>query len=360
MVVRKNIPNIFSPSGKNIKFRKYTSFGNTFIIVYESLDSFENDQQRSYFARWILNGNFGVGGTDNLLFLQCINMQDKNSDYSFRIFEHDGAETLFCGNGLLSVASTLHHSTGRTTFGVKTGLSTESPKHVEIGVGETAGSTWVNLGFPSTVPNNMYCHKNPAPLSEKYDFHSFIISFPNDAEWAMDLPNELTLSGNFIFTGEPHLVFFLGHGLPSELEQKIWLDLKNLSDVGLPDTSQMKMSKALVHYIGSFVNAKYRHLFPQGVHLNFVRISKDKTTVEYRTYERAIDCETLACGSGAVGIANVGLAKNFLIGNLITLKPHRCCWFQPNSKLEVRTTPTGSILYGYPEFIYEGSIPGFL
>jgi diaminopimelate epimerase len=240
---------------------------------------------------------------------------------------------------------------------MKTGLPTGCPKELEIGVGKTHDNTWANLGFPSSAPNDMYCYSDSTSELNIDDINGLTVTLPVNETWAKDLPKKLTLSGKFVFTGEPHLVFFLGCGLPTHLESRIWLAPEVLSTAGMPDTSQMTMSKAMIHYIGSFVNTTYRNLFPQGVHLNFARVNKDKTVVEYRTYERAIDRETLACGSGAVSIAYVGWAMGILADHMITLKPHRCCWFQPHSKLEVSKTTTGLILSGRPEFIYEGAIP---
>ena len=65
-----------------------------------------------------------MGGTDNVLYLSAVDAvsrtgtETKPPDFVFRIFEHDGAETLSCGNGLLSTAAALHAATGGTRWGV--------------------------------------------------------------------------------------------------------------------------------------------------------------------------------------------------------------------------------------------------
>jgi len=343
---------------KAVRYKKYTSCGNTFIIVDESTQPFNNDEQTASFSRWALDKNFGIGGADNVLFLKNRDHATNNGEYIFRIFEHDGAETLFCGNGLLSVADMLYRLTGRSTFGIQIGMRTGCATRVEIGVGERGDGAWVNVGLSPAIPSNIY-HPSESVTTSSYS-DSFTIPFPRGKEWTKELPDTLTLEGTFIFTGEPHLVFILGEGLPSELEEKIWLNLECSIATESYDTPAMKLSKNLVHYIGQFVNKEYCVLFPQGVHLNFARANKNNNTVEYRTYERAINRETLACGSGAVAVANVCWQTNILEKSSVILYPHTCSWYQAGAKLEVKNSPNGSILCGKPLFIYEGMTQEFL
>jgi len=73
---------------RELDFAKYTSFGNTFIIVDETLTPLEDDVQRAAFARWALNGDFGIGGTDNVLYLRrAEGRAEDGADFVFRIFE---------------------------------------------------------------------------------------------------------------------------------------------------------------------------------------------------------------------------------------------------------------------------------
>jgi hypothetical protein len=56
----------------------------------------------------------------------------------------------------------------------------------------------------------------------------------------------------------------------------------------------------------------FRHLFPQGVNVTFMTVARDpgspeKPHVLYRCFERAIDTETLSCGTGALACTSVAM-----------------------------------------------------
>jgi diaminopimelate epimerase len=80
------------------------------------------------------------------------------------------------------------------------------------------------------------------------------------------------LKGSFLDTGAPHLVIF---------------------EEGLEELDVMGLGRALRHDPA---------FAPGGTNVNFVRIA-DGSTVEIRTYERGVESETLACGTGSVASA---------------------------------------------------------
>jgi diaminopimelate epimerase len=89
---------------------------------------------------------------------------------------------------------------------------------------------------------------------------------------------------NYINTGVPHAVVF-----SNDVEN---LDVKNLG-----------------------ANIRYHNKFsPQGSNVDFVKIL-DKNSIQIRTYERGVEDETLACGTGSVAAAliygNEGPEINF-------------------------------------------------
>lgn len=86
-----------------------------------------------------------------------------------------------------------------------------------------------------------------------------------------------TRTGHFINTGVPHVVFFSDH-----------LDAEDVLAVG---------------------SATRRHdLFkPSGTNVNFVQIEGNRR-LRIRTYERGVEGETLACGTGAVAAALIAAA----------------------------------------------------
>jgi diaminopimelate epimerase len=101
--------------------------------------------------------------------------------------------------------------------------------------------------------------------------------------------------------------------------------------VSLPDPTDVKLNLRLdefffpVHFVNSCVphvvvfvgNVKtfdvrdigsgiryHKHFAPAGTNANFVHIGSDGS-VSVRTYERGVEAETLACGTGAVAVAAV-------------------------------------------------------
>ena len=83
------------------------------------------------------------------------------------------------------------------------------------------------------------------------------------------------MTGTFLDTGAPHVVIF---------------------EDGLERLDVMNVGKAV---------RNDPLLSPTGANVNFVRI-RDGSTVELRTYERGVETETLACGTGSVAAALVG------------------------------------------------------
>lgn len=344
--------------GDTVEFMKYTSFGNTFIIVDETATPLEDDQHRAEYARWVLNGDFGIGGTDNVLYLRAVEELDDEGDYAFRIFEQDGSETLSCGNGLLSTAAFLARTTGGSEWQVLTELPTGRPRPVAVGLGEAPGTTWINVGWPRPTSEDLY--RRPVPASpEGIDaVPPLEVPMPQHEPWAKGLPETITLNGFLVFTGEPHMMLIEGRGLPTELAERIWIGVQG-HGVGTPDTPEMAASNRLVHHVGMHVNQTYKELFPQGVHLNFARVKGDEGLIEYRTWERAIDCETLACGSGAVAMAHIARTQGLLEGTETTFWPHKCRWYEPDARLGVVVTDEGFLLTGHPKLVCQGTTPKF-
>ncbi|WP_328610667.1 hypothetical protein OG943_16590 [Amycolatopsis sp. NBC_00345] len=360
----------------SVRFSKYTSFGNNFIIVDETVTPLDSDEERAAFARWVLDGAFGVGGTDNVLYLRQAPGKDAAEqrvlraqtagksdlpevDFVFRIFEQDGSETLSCGNGLLSTAALLHRTYGGSRWCVLTELPTGDPQLVRMGVDDdAAGTTWINVGSPRAVPAELFNREGPVTASLIDSVDDLVVPLPADAPWAKGLPSTITLSGSLVFTGEPHLALVSAHGLPEVLEDRLFLTSDGENDsVGRPLSAARQDSADLVDYFGKYVNANYSDRFPQGVHLNFAVIRDKAGLVEYRTYERAIDKETLACGSGVIALAYILETLGLVTAGATEFWPHRCRWYQPDAALVVTETDAGWVLKGRPRLVCVGAVP---
>ncbi len=352
-----------------VQFTKYTSFGNNFLIVDETTAPLPGDGERAALARWLLNGEFGPGGTDNVLYLtrladdpaaQAAEVREhtagKTAGFLFRIFEHDGSETLSCGNGLLCTAAFLHARYGLRATVVLTEVPTGDPQPVRLGIGEREGTTWINVGEPRPTPAELFVRRGPPPSSRIDHVAELEVPLPADASWAEGLPPTLKLGGHLTFTGEPHLALISGHGLPAELEKLLFIEPGHPPGpelIGRPPTPEVRATLALVDHLGHHVNDAYRSLFPQGVHLDFARLLADGA-VEYRTYERAIDRETLACGSGVIALAFVLRELGMAEGADTRFRPHRCRWFVPDAELVVTSGDDGWSLTGRPILVARG------
>ncbi len=97
---------------------------------------------------------------------------------------------------------------------------------------------------------------------------------------SLHLPIELNgqeISVNFINTGVPHVVLFV--------DNVAAIDVKKLGEE--------------IRY--------HRRFMPEGANANFVQII-NQGQIKIRTYERGVEAETFACGTGTVAAAVVGAA----------------------------------------------------
>jgi len=99
--------------------------------------------------------------------------------------------------------------------------------------------------------------------------------------------NNRTLKVNFINTGVPHAVIFVDG-----------LGKINVDSLG----RQIRYHKAFA---------------PQGTNVNFIEVL-DSNSIKIRTYERGVEAETLACGTGSTASALV-LALSINAGNRVNV-----------------------------------------
>lgn len=115
------------------------------------------------------------------------------------------------------------------------------------------------------------------------------LTTPKDIK--LDIPlrvNSRLLKVNFINTGVPHVVIFVS-GIDG-------IDVKHL---------------------GRSIR-NHQKFYPRGTNVNFVQ-EQGKNLIQVRTYERGVENETLACGTGSTAAALIFALKNNL-DNLIKVK----------------------------------------
>lgn len=226
----------------DIEFYKLQASGNDFILIdRRKFLKSKNKRALSVFVRKVCQRKKAVGA-DGVLFIET----SKNSDFKMRIFNSDGSEPQMCGNGARCAA--LWKFLGRskeTTFDTKAGEITACLNSAKSG----------RKFFEAMIKIKM-----TTPFGFKENISLGIL--------------KRKIKVNLINTGVPHAVIFVD-GLGS-------IDVEK---------------------IGSAVRS-HRFFGPRGANVNFVQ-PLGRGSIAIRTYERGVEAETLACGTGSVAAALV-------------------------------------------------------
>lgn len=163
----------------------------------------------------------------------------KAADFKMRIFNPDGSEAEMCGNG--SRCAALYAYKNKIASG-------------NMGIETTAGV--LNAGVKGEGVK--------VKLTDPKDIHWNLCLMINECPYKVDFAN----------TGVPHVIHFV----------------EDIQKVGVKE-------------LGS--KMRYHPEFsPAGANVDFVEIAdRSKKKVLVRTYERGVEDETLACGTGAVASA---------------------------------------------------------
>jgi diaminopimelate epimerase len=169
--------------------------------------------------------------------LMVIEPPTAGGDFSMRTINPDGTEVKMCGNASRCVARYAH---ARGLAGTKMTIDTPGgPVHAWVADGEVR----VQLQLTSRI------EQDRAVLADgdRYAAHTVDVS------------------------GAPHAVVYL------------------------PEVATT--SRDAIHRVGAAI--RHHADFPQGINVNFVEVL-DRNTLWQRTFERGVEGETLACGTGAV------------------------------------------------------------
>lgn len=214
----------------------------------------------------------------------------KKGDFKMRIFNADGYEAEMCGNGLRCLIKFLNK------MEIKKGpLKVETMHHVLQG--DCEGNHHVSVEMVS----------------------------PSQVKWDLKIPIENEeIVVHHLDTGVPHAVHFT-----NELEI---IDL---------------------HQLGPKVR-HHVHFQPKGANFNLVKVDEVQQKIWLRTYERGVEQETLACGTGAVAAAIAA----FQIYNLSSpIHVHtRSGEILKISFKKVNGQISDIMLSGPVQFIYQGEI----
>lgn len=355
---------------KRIPFVKYTSCGNNFVIVDALQAPLLSEAQMSDFAFQATSTSFGVG-CDNLLVLQPCNRETLNrihqqrpywrwapdadkADFLFRMFEPDGEEALCCGNGLMCIASHLLNQHGIQNARIMTEIPLNEPKIIEIGSGGDSLGGWVNLGHPRKTPVTLLTPGFTEAVDPQIDFVADLsIAFRGGDLRSFTEATELSIQAHLVFTGEPHLVIFPDRDFSiPELADYIFAQ----GVVAAGQDRRENFGTWLVDHIGNQINRRFRHLFPAGISVNYAR-QLNSAEIENRCFERGINRETLACGTGSLAVAYIFSYLQQSTQAQIDILPHRCRWHDDQARIRIQRSDSGWHLSSSPELLFEGVYP---
>jgi len=224
---------------KAIPFHKMSGSGNDFILI-DNRKNILQDIDLNRLARTTCQRRLSVGGDGLILFEHS---KTRNIHFRWRLFNADGSEAEFSGNGGRCAARLAH-------------LLEIAPRRM---VFETLAGP-VRAEVLKTDPKKMAAVKIEMPA-------------PKDLLMNIKIPiRGRTYSGHFINSGVPHVVLFE----------------KNIGEIDVIEVGR---------------EIRFNPLFqPSGSNVNFAMM-KSPRKGKMRTYERGVEDETLACGTGAVATA---------------------------------------------------------
>lgn len=226
--------------------QKYSGAGNKFIMI-ENLDSSHKDYKNE-----VLNLISNDNDTDGVIFLEKSGIADFRMNY----FNKDGSGNSLCGNGLRCTMR----------FIIDNKISDRDCLKLEA---------VSNIYECNILVDGQISVSFPPPEEIKTDI-SLKVHFEN---WWEEL------KCSYVNNGSPHIVVFI-----DEIEKP---KIQSLEEVKIIEWGR---------------NIRlHKDLMPHGANVNFVRTVNGK--LEIRSYERGVEGETLACGTGAMAAAVISYLK---------------------------------------------------
>ena len=234
-----------------IPFTKMQGTGNDFILVDEWSETIVPDERKPAFVSFASKRHTGVG-SDGVIFIQKSDEQDAR----FVFFNPDGSRAEMCGNGIRCFAKLLHERgyVSETNVSVETAAGVKNLKLTLYN--DNVEQVRVDMGAPQVLRGQAQVSGDPED--------TFV-----DQEVVVDGESYRVTS---VGVGNPHAVLFV-------------------DDVGSVD----------LDIVGARIR-NYTRVFPNGVNVHFVE-EKDRNEFRVRTFERGVEGETLACGTGICAAA---------------------------------------------------------
>ncbi|MBU4560828.1 diaminopimelate epimerase [bacterium] len=254
-----------------IKFTKMSASGNDFVVIdNREKQILDTGSWMLDFVRKVCKRKMGIGA-DGVLLIES----SSKADFKMRVFNPDGGEVEMCGNGARCVA--LYES--KVSLG-----DLESPRDERQGPPKDK---------PTGQAKSKVQGRNPKPETRnpklKIETRAGIleaeVASGDRVKIKMGEPTDTRLNFNLLVDNKEYKVHSINTGVPH-----VVLFTEDLE-------------KAKVKEIGKKI--RYHQKFaPAGTNVNFIKV-RDKDSLDIRTYERGVEDETLACGTGACASAIV-------------------------------------------------------
>lgn len=223
--------------------QKYSGAGNKFIMIND-LEGTIKDH-----SVLVIKLTSEDPEMDGVIFVE----RSDTADFKMNYYNKDGTGNALCGNGLRCTLKYI----------LDNNLSDKKNLNLEA-VSEIYGCELIESGLISV--------SFPPPVKVKTNFRLKV----HFQEW-WDL-----LNCSYVDCGSPHIVVFI-----DEIEKPKVNDLNEIK----------------INEWGRNIRM-HKDLMPEGANVNFVKVvSKEKGELEIRSYERGVEGETLACGTGAISSA---------------------------------------------------------
>lgn len=240
---------------EGIEFWKMQGSGNDFILIDNRAGKI-SEKDMAGLVQPLCRRRVSVGA-DGLIFI----MGSKTHDFSWRFFNADGGEVEMCGNGSRCAAR----------FAYLNGIA--GPEMTF----ETLAGTIKAVVNGRTVKVLM-----PDPSRISNDIELVLDRDTKTVPSAPELPGGLSRRADFINTGVPHAVIRVE-------------DIHN---------HNVNAEGRAVRYHPSFA--------PAGTNADFMVVT-GPNDIMMRTYERGVEEETLACGTGAIACALTAAARGDVV-----------------------------------------------
>ncbi|MFH1836156.1 MAG: diaminopimelate epimerase [Methanobacteriota archaeon] len=234
-----------------VEFTKMHGTGNDFVLVDEWDGEVISEKAKPNFVERISERHTGVG-SDGVIFIQ----KSEGFDAKFVFYNPDGSVAEMCGNGIRCFAKYIYEKghVEKTEMSVETSAGV---KYLKLTLfNDTVEQVRVDMGAPQIKRGEAQVAGDPED------------TFIDQEVIVGDTPYRLTAVG----MGNPHAILFLDE-----------LDFIEVVSLG-----------------GKIRNLK--RLFPNGVNVQFTS-HKENNEFNIRTFERGVEDETLACGTGICAAA---------------------------------------------------------